>query len=298
MNILIVWLITLIGVIISIPFFTLYERKVLSYIQNRKGPKKVGVLGLLQPITDGVKLIIKESSFPVSSKIWLFILSAFLSFILMVLRWFLYPPYFTGYVVVLGVLGIICFSSFNVYGLIGSGWGRKSKYRLLGRIRGASQVISYEVRMIFVILYPCLLVGSYNLWDFYYKSIFLFLVSFFVFFIWFLVILAETNRAPFDFAEGESELVSGFKTEYRALGFAFLFLGEYGNIILVSLLSTLFFLSVKWITLIFVTFIVCGVVVWARGTLPRFRYDMLMVLAWKVLLPLVLFTFSTIFFLL
>lgn len=149
------WLLSVVGGIVVIPFFTLYERKILSYIQNRKGPKKVRVLGILQPILDGVKLILKEGGFVRVSNIVLFFFRSFLTFILMIFMWILFPVFYGGYYILLGVIGFLCISSLNVYGLIGCGFSRKSKYSLLGGIRGAAQVVSYEVRLFFVILFPC-----------------------------------------------------------------------------------------------------------------------------------------------
>ena len=249
MRLIIYWLIRFIGVLISIPFFTLYERKILSYIQNRKGPNKISFLGLLQPVADGVKLIIKESSFPAFSNFSLFKIAPLISFILMVLIWSIFPFYFNGFFINLSLLGFLCLTSFNVYSLIGSGWRSNSKYSLLGSIRGATQVISYEVSMIFIILFPSFIFFSYKIWGFYFKFKFYFLLRTVLIIVWLIIVLTETNRAPFDFAEGERELVSGFNTEYRALGFAYLFLGEYGRIILMRVLTIiLFFYTHRWLT--------------------------------------------------
>lgn len=280
----------LIGVIISIPFLTLYERKLLSYIQNRKGPKKVSILGILQPIFDGVKLLIKENSFPSNSKIVLFWFSPLLNFLVMVYLWVFFPFFYKWSSFQLGFVVLLCFLRVKIYTLISSGWSRNSKYRLFGRVRGACQVISYEVSLIFIILFPRIFLGGFKLWMFFDKSLFFLVFTLNLFIIWLIVILAETKRSPFDFAEGESELVSGFNTEYSSLVFAFLFLGEYGSILFISCLTSLLFLFCKINLYILLGLLVTVFVVWSRGTLPRFRYDFLMVLAWKVVLPICLFS--------
>lgn len=272
-------------VILTIPFFTLYERKLLSYIQNRKGPKKVRIIGVLQPIFDGVKLILKESRFPIFSKVARLFFFSFFSFFIMVLLWRFFPFFNNLVVYRLIIIFYLVLTSLKVYSLIGSGWRSKSKYSLLGRIRGAAQRISYEVSLVFIVLCPSVCLLSYSLWDYYnsvLSSSFLLLI---VFFMWLIVILAETKRAPFDFAEGERELVSGFKTEYRSLMFAFLFLGEYGRILWIRCFRILLFLKVRWSTLSLGVVIFSSGFIWIRGRFPRFRYDMLMSLAWKFILP-------------
>jgi NADH:ubiquinone oxidoreductase subunit H len=173
---LVFWIGVFIGILVCIPFLTLFERKILSYVQNRKGPKKVGFLGLLQPILDGVKLLIKDSCYPIFSNFLLFWGRRFLGFILMFLSWFFMPFHFSGYILNLGVLGFLCVLSFKVYCVIGSGWRGKSKYSLLGCVRGGVQVISYEVSMIFLIFFPLILLFSLKYWDFLYKRSFFFLV--------------------------------------------------------------------------------------------------------------------------
>nr|AVP74422.1 NADH dehydrogenase subunit 1 [Imogine fafai] len=285
------WLLTFVNILVSIPFLTLLERKVLGYIQSRKGPNKVSFLGLLQPISDGGKLVLKELGTPNMANIILFWVSPILSFFLMIMAWSVFPSPYQFFSFNLGVVFFLCIASLQVYTLLGSGWGSNSKYALLGSVRGAAQTISYEVSLIFIILFPCSLEYSYNFSSFLDKAFSYILILFPIFLIWFTSCLAETNRAPFDFAEGESELVSGFNVEFAAFEFACLFLSEYGNILLISFLTAIFFLPTKYLF-----FIVCGSMfsfcfVWARGCLPRFRYDFLMSMAWKIFLPSCLFVF-------
>lgn len=284
------------NVLIAIPFLTLLERKVLGYIQSRKGPKKVSYLGLLQPVRDGVKLILKELGTPKMAKMLLFWLSPVVSFLLMVLAWCLFPSPFSYYSFTLGTVFFLCIARLQVYTLLGSGWGSKSKYALLGSVRGAAQTISYEVSLIFIIFFPCRMEYCYNLFYFLDKtySYILFLIP--IFSMWVISCLAETNRAPFDFAEGERELVSGFNIEFSALEFTFLFLSEYGNILLMRFLTSILFLPATFLMFVGFGSFFSFWFIWIRGTLPRFRYDFLMDMAWKVFLPFSLFLFFLILF--
>nr|YP_009176367.1 NADH dehydrogenase subunit 1 [Enchiridium sp. MTA_2015]ALI86932.1 NADH dehydrogenase subunit 1 [Enchiridium sp. MTA_2015] len=289
LSFLIPWGVIFVNILIAIPFLTLLERKVIGYIQSRKGPNKVSYLGLLQPIADGGKLIFKELGTPNLANILLFWLSPILSFLLMVLGWSLFPSYFNNYFVSLGIVLFLCIASLQVYTLLGSGWGSNSKYALLGSVRGAAQTISYEVALIIVIFLPCCLNSSYSFIDYLYKDyLYVFILGPIVV-IWLVSSLAETNRAPFDFAEGESELVSGFNIEYSAFEFACLFLSEYGNILLMSFLTAILFFSSGNGIYIVVGSIFTFSFLWIRSALPRFRYDLLMHLAWKVFLPVSLF---------
>lgn len=278
-----------INILIAIPFLTLLERKVIGYIQSRKGPNKVRYLGLLQPVADGGKLIFKELGTPKYAKIILFWFRPILSFLLMILGWILFPSYYSNYFLGLGVILFICIARLQVYTLLGSGWGSKSKYALLGRVRGAAQTISYEVSLIFIIFLPCCLGGSYLFFDYLNKDYWYILIIMPAVIIWFISRLAETNRAPFDFAEGERELVSGFNIEYSAFEFACLFLSEYGKILLMSFLRGLFFFPRGYFKYILVGIIFTFSFLWVRAALPRFRYDLLMGLAWKIFLPIALF---------
>nr|YP_009912620.1 NADH dehydrogenase subunit 1 [Obrimoposthia wandeli]QLJ92326.1 NADH dehydrogenase subunit 1 [Obrimoposthia wandeli] len=228
-----------VSVLLSVVFITMLERKIMSYIQIRKGPNKVGFLGLLTPLADAIKLLVKYSFQPGNTNIFVFWTSSLFSVILLFTVWFFFPVGDSNNNFYFGLLVFFCVSSLNVYSNLGSGWGSNSKYSLLGSLRGAAQVISYEVGFIFLVFFLVVWVGNYNLFFFNMFGFFFWVVFSFLFFIWFMFCVAETNRAPFDFSEGESELVSGFNTEYGALGFAFLFLGEYGNIIFISFLTIL-----------------------------------------------------------
>jgi len=285
------WLFIIIKVLIAIPFLTLLERKILGYIQSRKGPKKVRYIGLLQPVRDGFKLILKELGTPNMAKIVLFWIRPLVSFLLMVLAWSLFPSPYSKYSLRLGTVFFLCIASLQVYTLLGSGWGSKSKYALLGSVRGAAQTISYEVSLIFIIFFPCTLEYSFNLFYFLDKTYYYILFLRPVCLMWIISCLAETNRAPFDFAEGERELVSGFKIEFSALEFTFLFLAEYGKILLMRFLTSILFFPRSYFFYIIIGSLFSFWFVWVRGSLPRFRYDLLMNMAWKVLLPISLFLF-------
>nr|YP_009654744.1 NADH dehydrogenase subunit 1 [Catacanthus incarnatus]QCI09299.1 NADH dehydrogenase subunit 1 [Catacanthus incarnatus] len=286
---LLIYLLMIICVLICVSFVTLLERKVLGYVQLRKGPNKLGMMGLLQPFSDGLKLFFKEQIFPYKSNYFIYYISPifllFLSFIL----WCLFPFLFNIYNFDYGILFFMVCTGMGIYGVMLSGWSSNSNYALLGSLRSVAQVISYEVSMILIMLCYILFVGSYNLLDFmYYQEMcwFLFLCLP-LFFCWLSSCLAETNRSPFDFAEGESELVSGFNVEYSSGGFAFIFLSEYMNIIFMSLLTVIIFFGCDlWSLLFYIkTMIIVFWFIWVRGVLPRFRYDKLMYLTWKLFLP-------------
>ena len=285
------WIIIFVKVLIAIPFLTLLERKVLGYMQRRKGPKKVRYLGLLQPVRDGFKLILKELGTPKMANILFFWLSPLISFLLMVLCWSLFPSPNSTYSFKLGTVFFLCIARLQVYTLLGSGWGSNSKYALLGSIRGAAQTISYEVSLIFIIFLPCTLEHRFNLYYFLEKSYPYFIFLSPVVGMWLISCLAETNRAPFDFAEGERELVSGFKVEFSALEFTFLFLSEYGKILLMRFLTRILFFPARYYQFVLYGRVFSFYFIWVRGSLPRFRYDLLMDIAWKVFLPLSLFIF-------
>jgi len=290
--------------ILSIAFLTLLERKVLAAMQRRRGPNVVGIFGLLQAFADGVKLILKETLIPSSSNFIIFLLSPIFIFSLSLYGWALIP-FVKGVVISdldLGLLILLAISSLSVYGVIMSGWSSNSKYALLGALRSSAQMISYEVSIGLLIMPVLALSGSLNLTAIVLGQDFLFncwpfMCSFVLFFI---CILAETNRLPFDLPEAESELVSGYNVEYSALTFALFFLAEYSYMILMSSLLVILFLGgwlpllnfflISWLPgwfwfflkLIFILF--CFI--WVRATLPRYRYDQLMSLGWKVMLPL------------
>lgn len=283
-------------VVLAVPFFTLLERKILGYIQLRKGPNKVGILGLLQAISDGGKLLLKKFFVINKFKNKIFFFSPFLSFFLMLLIWFFVFPVFGKSRLYLGLILFLCISRLNVYSILGSGWGSNSKYSLLGGLRGAVQSISYEVSLVIILFLPCCFNLSYNLSEFFDKySVFL-LIFYLKTVMWFIRCLAETNRSPFDFSEGESELVSGFNTEYSSAGFVLLFLSEYGKILFISFLTILLFFPINKVFF----FILLGKMIgfcfiWIRGCLPRFRYDLFMKLMWKGFLPFSLINLLIIF---
>nr|QOL00854.1 NADH dehydrogenase subunit 1 [Phyllomimus sinicus] len=282
-------LIMLISVLVGMAFLTLLERKVLGYMQIRKGPNKVGLMGLPQPLADALKLYTKEQSGPETSNYWLYYVCPVLNMMLSLLVWLIYPMVFGLLNFNLGLLFFLCCTSMGVYGIMFAGWSSNSKYALLGGLRSVAQTISYEVSMAIVMLGVVFLAGGYDLVmliDMQYYLWFILLMMPLVL-VWFASCLAETNRAPFDFAEGESELVSGFNVEYSSGNFALIFMAEYTSILFMSMLTCMMFFggdiysgwfSIKVAMLSFLF-------IWVRGTVPRFRYDKLMYLAWKMYLP-------------
>ena len=275
-------------VIFGIAFFTLIERKVLSYSQNRKGPKKVRLLGILQPLLDAGKLIFKSLSIPWVSYRFVFTFFPLVGFIIMLCSWRIIVGMHRFYIVEVGVGILFCLIRLKVYPLLWSSWVRNSKYAQLGCLRGAAQIISYEICFIFIVLVPCFFISSLDCYKFQnsFKTIFLLL---YLFFLWLIICLAETNRAPFDFAEGERELVSGFKVEYGSLGFALLFLAEYGNILFLSGFSVVLFLCILGgFFFSFYIFLISFFFLWVRRSFPRFRYDLFMDFSWKGVLPFIL----------
>ena len=285
------WILIVINILIAVPFLTLLERKVLGYIQSRKGPKKVSYLGLLQPVSDGVKLILKNMGILKLSNIVVFWIAPILSFLLMILAWSIFPSFYSYYSLTLRGLFFLCITRLQVYTLLGAGWRSNSKYALLGSLRGVAQTISYEVSLIFILFFPCSLEHRYKWLLFQDKTYVYLLIIFHIFFMWLISCLAETNRAPFDFAEGERELVSGFNIEFSALGFTFLFLSEYGNILLMRFLRALLFIPYNFFFKVIIGSLIAFWFVWVRGSLPRFRYDFLMDLCWKRFLVTSLLSF-------
>nr|YP_011026060.1 NADH dehydrogenase subunit 1 [Stephanitis pyrioides]WQM87487.1 NADH dehydrogenase subunit 1 [Stephanitis pyrioides] len=276
--------------LISIAYLTLLERKILSYMQLRKGPNKVGFMGLLQPFSDGIKLFFKEQVNLIFFNYIIYMMSPIFMFMISLLIWSIYPFLWNLLNFNYGFLFFLCCSSLSVYGLLLCGWSSNSNYSLLGSLRAVAQVISYEVSLVMIII--CLMIFSFsfnllNLMNYQYYIWFVFF-SFPLFFCWLSTCLAEVNRSPFDFAEGESELVSGFNIEYGGGTFALIFLAEYGNIILMSFMTSLFFLGCDIYSFIFYmkSIFISFWFIWVRSTLPRFRYDKLMYLTWKVFLPL------------
>lgn len=301
-------------ILLSVAFFTVLERKVLASMQRRRGPNYVGIYGLLQAIADALKLLSKETLIPSSSNVFLFILSPIFTFIISMLCWSLIP--FDFNIVIsdlnLGLLFLFAFSSLGVYGIIISGWSSNSKYAFLGSLRSSAQFISYEISMGLLLVPIILFSQTVNISEIVLaQTDIYFIIPFFPFFILFLITgLAETNRVPFDSPEAESELVSGYNVEYSSIGFTFFFLAEYSNIILMSSIIVILFLG-GWLPLFNIIFFkeiytafwfsikllfIMFFFVWVRATLPRYRYDQLMMLGWKVILPLSLgFSFLSIF---
>nr|UZC33346.1 NADH dehydrogenase subunit 1 [Mastotermes darwiniensis] len=285
----VMFLILLLFVLVGVAFLTLLERKVLGYIHIRKGPNKVGFNGVLQPFSDAIKLFMSEQYFPMVSNYLPYYLSPVFGLFLSLLVW-LVIPYLSGFVSFdLGLLFFLCCTSLGVYVIMIAGWSSNSNYSLLGGLRAVAQTISYEVSLALILLSFVFLVGSYNLVNFYYFQVYAWMI-FFTFplsLLWFASCLAETNRTPFDFAEGESELVSGFNVEYGGGGFSLIFMAEYTSILFMSLLFCVIFFGCDvnsfffYVKLTFISFLF----IWVRGTLPRFRYDKLMYLAWKSFLP-------------
>nr|YP_009472972.1 NADH dehydrogenase subunit 1 [Neolethaeus assamensis]AST10202.1 NADH dehydrogenase subunit 1 [Neolethaeus assamensis] len=283
------YLVTLVFILISVGFVTLLERKVLGYIQLRKGPNSVGFMGLLQPFSDGIKLFFKEQTYPYMSNFLIYYLCPVFMLFLSFLLWVLFPQVINVYNFDYGFLFFMCCTGMGVYGVMLSGWSSNSKYALLGGLRAVAQTISYEVSMTLIMLCYFLFIFSYNFLDFMIYQFFWFLLfSIPLFFCWLSSCLAETNRSPFDFAEGESELVSGFNVEYSGAGFSFIFLSEYMNIIFMSFLTVVIFLGGDFVSFFFYIKVVLVIFwfIWVRGTLPRFRYDKLMYLTWSVFLPM------------
>nr|YP_009488030.1 NADH dehydrogenase subunit 1 [Culex lygrus]AWB99706.1 NADH dehydrogenase subunit 1 [Culex lygrus] len=283
-------LLLVICVMVGVAFLTLLERKVLGYIQIRKGPNKVGFMGLLQPFSDAVKLFTKEQTYPLLSNYIFYYFSPIFSLFLSLLIWMCIPYLIKLYSFNLGVLFFLCITSLGVYTVMVAGWSSNSNYALLGGLRAVAQTISYEVSLALILLSFIFLIGDYNFLNFYLfqKYTWFILFCFPLGLVWFASCLAETNRTPFDFAEGESELVSGFNVEYSSGGFALIFLAEYSSILFMSMLFSVMFLGSDIYSLLFFfkLTIISFLFIWVRGTLPRFRYDKLMYLAWKSFLPM------------
>lgn len=306
-------LIVVVPLLISVAYFTLAERKILGAIQRRRGPNVVGIYGLLQPLSDGLKLLVKEVVLPSSANKGLFLMAPIITFFISLMGWAVIP--YNKYSVLadinIGLLYMLAISSLGVYGIIISGWSSNSKYAFLGALRSTAQMVSYEISLGFILVTVILCCGSYNI-----QTIIVsqtnnwYLIPFFpLFLIFFVSGLAETNRHPFDLPEAEAELVSGYNVEYSAMGFALFSLGEYANMLLMSATCTILFwggwlsplsntifcnlLPDVWFGLKICLFVI--LFIWMRAALPRYRYDQLMNLGWKTFLPIslayLLFTF-------
>nr|BBG74552.1 NADH dehydrogenase subunit 1 [Metavelifer multiradiatus] len=289
----------IIPVLLAVAFLTLIERKVLGYMQLRKGPNVVGPYGLLQPIADGIKLFIKEPIRPSTSSPVLFLMAPVLALTLALTLWIAVPIPYPITDLNLGLLFILAISSLAVYSTLGSGWASNSKYALMGALRAVAQTISYEVSLGLILLCIVVFTGGFTLQTFNtaQESTWLVLPTWPLAAMWYISTLAETNRAPFDLTEGESELVSGFNVEYAGGPFALFFLAEYANILFMNTLSTILFLGASHIptfpeltttNLMAKAALLSLVFLWVRASYPRFRYDQLMHLVWKNFLPLTL----------
>nr|CAH59888.1 NADH dehydrogenase subunit 1 [Zygaena mana chaos] len=282
-------LLLILGVLIGVAFLTLLERKVLGYIQIRKGPNKVGFIGILQPFSDAIKLFTKEQTYPMFSNYLSYYFSPIVSFILSLMLWLLIPYYFNMISFNLGLMFFICCTSLGVYSVMIAGWSSNSNYALLGGLRSVAQTISYEVSLVLIMMSSIIFVMDFNLLLFneYQNIVWFFFLMIPLSLWWFSSSLAETYRTPFDFAEGESELVSGFNVEYSSGGFALIFMAEYSSILFMSMFFCLMYLGGYNLSLVFYLklVLISFLFIWVRGTLPRYRYDKLMYLAWKSYLP-------------
>ena len=302
LNVVLKSLALIVPLLVAVAYLTLLERKVMASMQQRRGPNVVGLFGLLQPLADGLKLLVKETILPSSANTVIFVMAPIVTFLLALLTWAVIP--FGDNMVLIdlnvGVLFVFAISSLGVYGIITAGWSSNSKYAFLGALRSAAQMVSYEVSIGLIIMCVLLCAGSLNLTEIVkaQKEVWYCVPLFPLFLMFFVSALAETNRAPFDLPEAEAELVSGYNTEYAAMGFALFFLGEYANMILMCSMVNIFFLG-GWLPLINIaplnwipgviwfglkTTILLFVFVWVRAAFPRYRYDQLMRLCWKVFL--------------
>ncbi len=294
----------IVPVLMCMAYLTYAERKVLAAMQLRKGPNVVGPFGLLQPFADAIKMMFKETIIPSGSNRVLFLMAPMLTFGLALLAWAVIPMFDGGAIanINVGILYLFAISSLGVYGIIIAGWASNSKYAFLGALRSAAQMVSYEVSIGFVMVTVLLCAGSLNLNDIVLaqRTVWFCVPLFPMFIIFFISGLAETNRSPFDLPEGESEIVAGFFVEYSAMAFALFFLGEYTNMILMSAMTSILFLGgwlapfgvepftwiPGWIWFVGKIFVCLFCFIWVRATFPRYRYDQLMRLGWKVFLPL------------
>nr|AYW52141.1 NADH dehydrogenase subunit 1 [Discolomatidae sp. 1 ACP-2013] len=282
------FLIMIILLLISVAFLTLFERKVLGYMQIRKGPNKVGFIGMLQPFSDAIKLFSKEQIYPLMSNFNIYYFSPIFNLFLSMILW-LSIPILSGFLKFnLSILFFLLISSFSVYTIMLAGWSSNSNYSLLGSIRAVAQTISYEVSLSLILISFLFMINSLDFIDLmkYQKNMWFLYLFFPLSLMWLVTSLAETNRTPFDFAEGESELVSGFNVEYSSGGFAMIFMAEYMNILFMSFVCVLLFMGGSYSIMFFIKLMfIIFLWIWIRATYPRYRYDKLMYLCWKSFLP-------------
>nr|QUT13290.1 NADH dehydrogenase subunit 1 [Octodonta nipae] len=303
-NYFIFYILIIVLLLISVAFLTLFERKILGYIQIRKGPNKVGFIGIMQPFSDAIKLFSKEQTFPILSNFVLYYFSPVFSMLISLLIWVVFPVKFNLLTFNLGMIFMFCLSSLSVYGVMMAGWSSNSNYSLLGSLRSVAQTISYEVSMVLLVLSFSVFINGFNLLNFmiFQSDVWFLFLLIPISLMLFITFLAETNRTPFDLAEGESELVSGFNVEYSSGGFAMIFLAEYVSILFMSFFSCLIFLGGEYFSLCFYfkVIVLSFLWIWVRGTVPRMRYDNLMNMTWTSYLPVslgfLLFMYNVIYF--
>lgn len=298
----------IIPLLLAVAYFTIAERKIIGTIQRRKGPNVIGISGLLQPLSDGLKLFIKETIIPTNTTIFVFILAPLLTFLLSLINWSILPLSSKTVIadINLGILYLVAVSSLSVYGILIAGWSSNSKYSFLGTLRSTAQIISYEISLSFIIVTFCTCIGSLNITNFvtFQKEVWLIIPFMPLLLVSYIIMLAETNRHPFDLPEAEAELVSGYNVEYSSMTFALFFLGEYANMLTMSAFTAILFFG-GWTlpcfyifnfsyieceyleSLIFSLKILLGVIFFiiTRAALPRYRYDQLLHIGWKNLLP-------------